>query len=102
MRLRLSGQRREAALAMVWLDPVHREVAALWWLELAGELARDDVAAALSVSPAHAAVRIQRMREQLDMARAIVRATSGEAGGGAPCWPTLTPSGWTSARAMRS
>ncbi|MFB7084912.1 sigma-70 family RNA polymerase sigma factor [Streptomyces sp. NPDC056296] len=74
LRLRLSGQRRETALAMSWLDPGHRETASLWWLELAGELTREDLAAALAVPATHAAVRVQRMREQLDVTRRVVRA----------------------------
>ncbi|MFB6551109.1 sigma-70 family RNA polymerase sigma factor [Streptomyces sp. NPDC056405] len=73
LRLQLRGQRREAALAMAWLDPAHRETAALWWLELAGGLDREELADALGVSPRHASVRVQRMREQLDVARRVVR-----------------------------
>ncbi|MFD4026272.1 sigma-70 family RNA polymerase sigma factor [Streptomyces sp. NPDC058576] len=84
LRMQLSGQRRETALAMAWLDPGHRETASLWWLELAGELTRDDLAAGLAVPLAHAAVRVQRMREQLDTARTIV-ALLDRHGRTAPC-----------------
>ncbi|MFF4652243.1 sigma-70 family RNA polymerase sigma factor [Streptomyces sp. NPDC001380] len=73
-RLRLGGQRRETAVAAAWLDEQHRHTAALWWLEVAGELTRSEVAGALGVGAAHAAVRVQRMREQLDVCRAVVRA----------------------------
>ena len=43
----------------------HRELLALWWLEAAGELTRDD-RGRRRVSREHAAVRVQRMRAQLD------------------------------------
>jgi RNA polymerase sigma factor (sigma-70 family) len=74
LRLELTGQRREVADATRWLDSDHRELLALWWLEAAGELSRDDLALSLGLGHEHAAVRVQRMRAQLDAARVVVRA----------------------------
>ncbi|SCL72092.1 RNA polymerase sigma factor, sigma-70 family [Micromonospora chersina] len=74
LRLELSGQRRQLVRASRWLDPDDRALLSLWWLETAGELTRTDVAAALAVSVAHAAVRVQRMRHQLDVSRGLVAA----------------------------
>ncbi|WP_432984468.1 sigma-70 family RNA polymerase sigma factor [Dactylosporangium sp. CA-233914] len=73
-RLRLSGQRQEVAEATRWLDHDDRELLSLWWLEAAGQLDRDEVVEALHLTRQHAAVRIQRMKAQLDAARAVVRA----------------------------
>lgn len=73
-RLGLSGERREVAEATAWLDVSERRLLALWWLETAGELTRADLTAALQLSPAHAAVRVQRMKNQLTVARGVVRA----------------------------
>ncbi|GAA3198631.1 hypothetical protein GCM10010468_10500 [Actinocorallia longicatena] len=78
LRLGLSGERREIAEATRWLDPSHRETLSLWWLEQAGELTRADLAVALELPPAQVAVRVQRMREQLDTARSIVRVLKAE------------------------
>ncbi|WP_461024450.1 sigma-70 family RNA polymerase sigma factor [Thalassiella azotivora] len=77
-RLELGGQRQEAAEATRWLDADHREVLSLWWLEVAGELGRDEVVDALGVTRPHAAVRVQRMKGQLETARAVVRALAAE------------------------
>ncbi|MEU4169888.1 sigma-70 family RNA polymerase sigma factor [Streptomyces sp. NPDC026665] len=74
VRLQLSGQRRETALATRWLEPEDRGVLSLWWLECAGEVTRTEVAEALELSPQHAAVRVQRMKAQLETARVVVRA----------------------------
>jgi len=74
VRLGLSGQRRQVAEATRWLDRADRELLALWWLEAAGELTRAELAQALELTPQHAAVRIQRMKAQLETARAVVRA----------------------------
>jgi RNA polymerase sigma factor (sigma-70 family) len=74
LRLGLSGQRREVAEATRWLDGDDRHLLSLWWLEAAGELTRAELAAALGNTPPHAAVRVQRMKAQLDTARAVVRA----------------------------
>ncbi|MEV4945565.1 sigma-70 family RNA polymerase sigma factor [Streptomyces sp. NPDC053755] len=74
LRLGLSGQRREVAEATRWLDEGDRDLLSLWWLEATGELTRADLAEALAVSPQHAAVRVQRMKEQLETGRTVVRA----------------------------
>ncbi|ANP52541.1 RNA polymerase sigma factor (sigma-70 family) [Streptomyces griseochromogenes] len=74
VRLQLSGQRRETASATRWLEPDDRGLLSLWWLECAGELTRGEVAAALELSPQHTAVRVQRMKAQLEAARVVVRA----------------------------
>ncbi|MCT4354031.1 sigma-70 family RNA polymerase sigma factor [Streptomyces sp. Je 1-79] len=74
LRLGLSGQRREVAEATRWLDESDREVLALWWLESGGELSRAELADALAITPAHAAVRVQRMKERLETAREVVHA----------------------------
>ncbi|WP_256106466.1 sigma-70 family RNA polymerase sigma factor [Streptomyces sp. ODS05-4] len=76
VRLGLSGQRRETAEATRWLDPDDRTLLSLWWLEAAGELTRAEVAAAMELSPQHTAVRVQRMKAQLETARLVVRALS--------------------------
>ncbi|WP_415952969.1 sigma-70 family RNA polymerase sigma factor [Streptomyces sp. KLOTTS4A1] len=73
VRLGLEGQRREVAEATRWLEEDDRELLALWWLEAAGELTRAELAAALEVTEQHAAVRVQRMKGQLETARTIVR-----------------------------
>ncbi|MGI5175254.1 sigma-70 family RNA polymerase sigma factor [Dactylosporangium sp. CA-152071] len=74
LRLELSGQRRQVRRAARWLDPADRALLPLWWLEHAGVLSRTELAGALGVSVAHAAVRVQRMRHQLDLSREIVAA----------------------------
>ncbi|WP_406055418.1 sigma-70 family RNA polymerase sigma factor [Streptomyces sp. NBC_01077] len=75
LRLGLSGQRRDVARATRWLDEEDRELLALWWLEAAGELTRAELAEGLGgISPQHAAVRVQRMKERLETGRAVVRA----------------------------
>ncbi|MGP3964183.1 sigma-70 family RNA polymerase sigma factor [Nonomuraea sp. 3N208] len=73
-RLGLSGQRRETAEAARWLDADDREVLTLWWLEVAGELTRAELAAGLETNEQHAAVRVQRTKRRLESARAVVRA----------------------------
>ncbi|GGM55209.1 sigma-70 family RNA polymerase sigma factor [Dactylosporangium sucinum] len=74
----LTGQRRELADATRWLDERDRHLLALWWQEASGALTRAELAAALGVGPAHAAVRVQRMRAQLEVARSVVRALRAE------------------------
>ncbi|MET8827092.1 sigma-70 family RNA polymerase sigma factor [Streptomyces sp. NPDC004610] len=74
LRLGLSGQRREVAEASRWLDDDDRALLSLWWLEAAGRLSRAEVAAALELSPQHTAVRVQRMKGQLEAVRVVVRA----------------------------
>ncbi|MEU6488739.1 sigma-70 family RNA polymerase sigma factor [Streptomyces sp. NPDC046887] len=78
LRLELSGQRRETAEATRWLDDSQRDVLAVWWLEAAGRLSRAELADALGMTPQHAAVRVQRVKNQLDTARAVVRALAAE------------------------
>ncbi|MFG2331529.1 sigma-70 family RNA polymerase sigma factor [Streptomyces sp. NPDC048604] len=84
VRLNLSGQRRETAEATRWLEPDDSALLSLWWLECAGQLTRYEVAVALDLSTAHTAVRVQRMKEQLEAARIVVRAVAQNP----PC-PTL-------------
>ncbi|RKE17678.1 RNA polymerase sigma factor (sigma-70 family) [Streptomyces sp. TLI_171] len=74
VRLGLSEQRREVAEATRWLDEGDRDLLALWWLEAAGELSRPELAEAMELTPQHAAVRVQRMKGQLEAARLVVRA----------------------------
>ncbi len=78
VRLGLEGQRREAAEATRWLDPDDQALLSLWWLEAAGELTRPEVAAAMELSPQHTAVRVQRMKAQLETARLVVRALAAQ------------------------
>ena len=73
-RLSMSAQRGDLLAATDWLTADERQVLSLWWQELYGRLTRPEVAAALSVSPQHAAVRIQRMRAKLVIALTVVRA----------------------------
>ncbi|MFF7983665.1 RNA polymerase sigma factor [Streptomyces sp. NPDC007901] len=77
LRLQLEGQRREVAEAVRWLDPEDRQLVSLWWLEVSGELTRRELAAAVGISRQHAAVRVQRMKERLEVSRGIVRALAG-------------------------
>src|SRR5690242_11053544 len=77
LRLQLEGQRREVAEAVRWLDDEDRQLLSLWWLEVAGELTRRELAAAVGISRQHAAVRVQRMKQRLEIARDIVRALDG-------------------------
>ncbi|MEU3063703.1 sigma-70 family RNA polymerase sigma factor [Streptomyces subrutilus] len=74
VRLNLAGQRRETARATRWLEPDDRALLSLWWLECAGELTRAEVAAALELPAQHTAVRVQRMKAQLEAARVVERA----------------------------
>lgn len=74
LRLQLEGQRREVAEAVRWLDDEDRELLSLWWLEVAGELSRRELASAVGISRQHAAVKVQRMKARLEVARGIVRA----------------------------
>lgn len=74
VRLQLSGQRQETARATRWLEPDDRSLLSLWWLECAGELTRAEVAEALELSSQSTAVRVQRMKAQLETARVVVRA----------------------------
>ena len=73
-QLDVSGQRRETQQAGQWLDPEQRELLALWWLEASGHLTRPELADALQADSHHVAVRVSRMKEQLDFSRRVVRA----------------------------
>ncbi|MEV5875552.1 sigma-70 family RNA polymerase sigma factor [Streptomyces sp. NPDC052101] len=77
LRLQLEGQRREVVEAARWLDDEDRRLLSLWWLEVAGELTRRELAQALDISRQHAAVRVQRTKGRLETARGIVRALDG-------------------------
>ena len=72
--LSLSGQRREAAEATRWLDADDRQLLSLWWMEVAGRLTRAELATAMELPMPQAAVRVQRMKARLEVARAVVRA----------------------------
>ncbi|MFD5266030.1 RNA polymerase sigma factor [Streptomyces sp. NPDC058335] len=77
LKLQLEGERREVAEAVRWLDDEDRQLLSLWWLEVAGDLSRRELAAAVGISRQHAAVRVQRMKERLETSRSIVRALDG-------------------------
>ncbi|MEH0514646.1 sigma-70 family RNA polymerase sigma factor [Streptomyces sp. B21-079] len=77
LRLQLEGQRREVAEAVRWLDDEDRQLLSLWWLEVAGELTLRELAAAVGINRQHAAVRVQRVKERLEVSRGIVRALDG-------------------------
>jgi hypothetical protein len=74
LRLELSRQRQQVVRASRWLDPDDRALLWLWSLEAAGWLTRTELAAALGLSTAHAGVRVQRMRFQLEVSRSLVAA----------------------------
>jgi len=74
LRLDLTGQRREVAEAAGWLDAENRELLGLWWLSEHGRLDRAELAAAIGVPQNQAAVRIQRLKQQLSATRVVVRA----------------------------
>ncbi|GIH27461.1 hypothetical protein Aph01nite_57710 [Acrocarpospora phusangensis] len=80
LQLGLTDQRREVAEATRWLDNDDRALLALWWLEETGELGRADLASALGLSARHAAVRVQRMKDQVQTAHMVVRALGNAAG----------------------
>ncbi|NUT36582.1 MAG: sigma-70 family RNA polymerase sigma factor [Hamadaea sp.] len=85
LRLHLLEQGRQVVQASRWLDAGHRPLFPLWWQETTGELDRAALARAAGVTVAHAGVRIQRMREQLERGRAIVAALAAR-----PRCPQLT------------
>ncbi|MFF7445886.1 RNA polymerase sigma factor [Streptomyces sp. NPDC008132] len=91
IHVELSGHRRKTVRASRWLAPDARALLSLWWLEAAGRLTRPELAAALGTSVAHAAVRVQRMRNQLDASRSLVAALEAS-----PRCPELTAAlgGW--------
>ncbi|MFI5934151.1 sigma-70 family RNA polymerase sigma factor [Actinoplanes sp. NPDC051494] len=69
-----SRQRRQVERAGWWLDADNRALLPLWWLTMAGELSRGDLAAAIGTGAAHAGVRMQRLRTQLEVSRQVVAA----------------------------
>ncbi|WP_285586095.1 sigma-70 family RNA polymerase sigma factor [Herbidospora sp. NBRC 101105] len=79
LQLGLTDQRREVAEATRWLDPDDRALLSLWWLEETGELGRADLASSLGLSAKHAAVRVQRMKEQIQIAQSVVRCLNARA-----------------------
>lgn len=91
IHIELSGHRRKAVRASRWLDPEARALLSLWSLETAGRLTRAELAAALGTSVAHAGVRVQRMRNQLELSRSLVAALDAS-----PRCPQLTVAlgGW--------
>ncbi|GAA1639622.1 sigma-70 family RNA polymerase sigma factor [Actinoplanes couchii] len=89
LRLDLSAQRRQTARATRWLNPDDRELALRWWRELTGERTRAEVVAGLGIGAAHARVRLQRMRRQLELCRRLVAALETE-----PRCPDLDTTGW--------
>jgi RNA polymerase sigma factor (sigma-70 family) len=98
LRVELSAQRRQVQRAGRWLDPDDRMLLSLWWLEVAGRLSRSELSAALGVTVLHAGVRVQRMRAQLELSRAIVAALEAR-----PGCPRLADelSGWDGAPGPR-
>ncbi|MFD3534845.1 sigma-70 family RNA polymerase sigma factor [Streptomyces sp. NPDC058664] len=96
LRLHVSDERRRVGEASRWLDPDHRVLLSLWWQECAGLLSRDDIAAATGLTVAHVGVRLQRMREQLELCRTIVAALEAD-----PRCPQLDEAvvGWDGLRA---
>ncbi|MDQ0930456.1 sigma-70 family RNA polymerase sigma factor [Streptomyces turgidiscabies] len=95
LRMHVSDERRQVVEAGRWLDPDHRVLLSLWWQEGAGSLSRDDLAAATGLTVAHVGVRLQRMREQLELSRTIVAALEAD-----PRCPRLdeTVVGWDGLR----
>ncbi|MFI8519192.1 sigma-70 family RNA polymerase sigma factor [Streptomyces sp. NPDC085481] len=95
LRLHMSDERRQVVEAGRWLDPDHRVLLSLWWQERAGLLSRQDIADAMGLGVAHAGVRLQRMREQLEASRTIVAALEAD-----PRCPRLneTVVGWDGLR----
>ncbi|KUL41376.1 sigma-70 family RNA polymerase sigma factor [Actinoplanes awajinensis] len=80
LHVELSAQRRQVRRAGRWLDPDDRILLALWWLEVAGRLTRAELAQALGITVVHAGVRVQRMRAQLELGRALVAALDARPG----------------------
>ncbi|WP_345559121.1 sigma-70 family RNA polymerase sigma factor [Streptomonospora halophila] len=74
LRLNLTDQCREVAEATRWLDGEDRDLMSLWWLEETGQLDRAELADALGLSGRHAAMRVRRLKDRLDVGRGIVRA----------------------------
>ena len=80
LRVELASQRRQVMHAGQWLDAGHRALLPLWVLLTTGDLTRAEIADALGTSDAHAGVRLQRMRDQLELCRSIVVALEAKPG----------------------
>ena len=78
--LGLSVQRQEAVEARRWIREEDQRLLALWWQETAGAISRSDLARTLRITPALAAVRVQRMKAQLISARRVIRAWNTQPG----------------------
>jgi RNA polymerase sigma factor (sigma-70 family) len=72
------AQRRQIAQASHWLDADYRVLFSLWWRENAGQLTRAELAESVGLTVAHVGVRLQRMREQLEVSRTIVSALAAQ------------------------
>ncbi|MEY9857078.1 uncharacterized protein YkwD/DNA-directed RNA polymerase specialized sigma24 family protein [Catenulispora sp. GAS73] len=79
-RLGLSGEQRELVRAAAWSDVEDRELLSLWWLAESGHLARAELVDALELASHQAAVRVARLKEQLDAARLVERALTASRG----------------------
>jgi RNA polymerase sigma factor (sigma-70 family) len=73
-KVELSCVRQQMVRASHWLAPGDQALLALWWRETTGQLTRAELAAAVGTSAAHAGVRLQRMRNQLELSRVLVAA----------------------------
>ncbi|MEV4620672.1 sigma-70 family RNA polymerase sigma factor [Asanoa sp. NPDC049573] len=80
LHMALSDQRRQVARASRWLDPADRMLMSLWWAEHAGHLTRAELADAAGLTAAHAGVRVQRARQQLEVSRSVVAALEARPG----------------------
>ncbi|MBF9132502.1 sigma-70 family RNA polymerase sigma factor [Plantactinospora sp. S1510] len=80
LRVELSKQCEQVVRASRWLDRHDRTLLSLWWLEAGGRLTRSALAAALATSVAHAGVRVQRMRNQMELSRTVVAALDADPG----------------------
>jgi RNA polymerase sigma factor (sigma-70 family) len=78
--LSLADRRRVVTSAMRWLDAENRTLLALWWLEEIGELERTDLAAAIGLSVRHTAVRVLRMKEQMQVSCMVAKALQAQPG----------------------
>ena len=72
----LSRQRAEVVEATRWLPEADRQVLELWWQEATGVITRSELAAASGRPVAHTAVRVQRVKARLALARIVLRALS--------------------------
>ncbi|MET8147232.1 AbfB domain-containing protein [Actinoplanes sp. NPDC049668] len=80
LRADLATQRRQIGHATRWMGTRERAVYSLWSLETVGELTRVDTARAMGENVASTGVRVQRMREQLELSRRVVAALEASPG----------------------